>query len=100
MANGNGSIKMELWVRNLQAEFWLKIGSGTHTWEYNMITLNGREVIGIEIDGVDMRDYPDFCDAFFNFAYYADDETELTETELDKLRDENPELVYEMIMNR
>jgi hypothetical protein len=64
-----------------------------------MITLNGREVVDIEIDGVNMRDYPDFCDAFFNVAYYADDETELTDAELDKLRDENPELVYEMIMN-
>ena len=38
----------------------------------------------IEIDGVDMMDYPDFCDAYISYAEY-DDGTPLTDNELDGL---------------
>ena len=61
-----------------------------------MITLNGREVLDICIDGVDSSDYPDFCDAYFCSAYFDDTNENLTNAELDQLAIENPELVYEM----
>jgi hypothetical protein len=61
-----------------------------------MTTLNGREVVDIEISGVDTRDYPDFCDAYFSYARFDDDGSKLTDAELDELAMENPELIYEM----
>ena len=50
----------------------------------NMPILNGRQVVDLEVDGVDSRDYPDFADAYFSYACYEDG-TPLTEDELDKL---------------
>lgn len=45
----------------------------------------------IELDGVDARDYPDFCDAFITYAE-SKDGTPLSEVELDLLN-EDTELV-------
>ena len=59
-----------------------------------MATLNGRKVIDIEVDGVDPRDFPDFSDAYFSYACYEDG-TPLTEQELDKLADQNGDILYE-----
>jgi hypothetical protein len=63
-----------------------------------MTTLNGREVVDIEIDGVDLNDYPDLCDAYFSYARFDDDGSELTDAELDELAMENPELVHELAL--
>lgn len=38
----------------------------------------------VEVDGIDTRDYPDFCDAYVTYAEYEDG-TPLTEEELDNL---------------
>jgi len=59
-----------------------------------MATLNGRKVIDIEVDGVDPRDFPDFSDAYFSYACYEDG-TPLTDEELDKLADQNGDILYE-----
>ena len=59
-----------------------------------MATLNGRKVINIEVDGVDPRDFPDFSDAYFSYACYEDG-TPLTDQELDKLADQNGDILYE-----
>jgi hypothetical protein len=59
-----------------------------------MTTLNGRKVIDIQVDGVDPRDFPDFSDAYFSYACYEDG-TPLTEEELDKLADQNGDILYE-----
>jgi len=59
-----------------------------------MATLNGRKVIDIEVDGVDSRDYPDFSDAYFSYACYEDG-TPLTDDELNKLTEDNSDLLYE-----
>ena len=59
-----------------------------------MATLNGRKVINIEVDGVDSRDFPDFSDAYFSYACYEDG-TPLTEQELDKLADQNGDILHE-----
>ena len=49
----------------------------------------------IEIDGIDMRDYPDFCDAFLVSASYKG--RELTEDELEYVQDSNPEWFYDQV---
>ena len=59
-----------------------------------MATLNGRKVIDMEVDGVDGRDYPDFADAHFSYACYEDG-TPLTDEELDKLAEQNADVLWE-----
>lgn len=50
----------------------------------------------IEIDGIDMRDYPDFSDAFIS---YAEDHKgrELTDAELDAFNDSHYDITNEII---
>ncbi len=59
-----------------------------------MATLNGRKVVDIQVDGVDSRDYPDFSDAYFCYACYEDG-TPLTDDELNKLTEDNGDLLNE-----
>ena len=49
--------------------------------------LNGRVVVNAEIEGVDMSDYPDFCDAYFSYAEFEDNGAKLTDDELEELTD-------------
>lgn len=49
----------------------------------------------IEVDGIDFKDYPDFCDAFLVYATYEG--RELTEQELDEVQEDNQEWFYEQI---
>ena len=49
----------------------------------------------IEIDGIDMRDYPDFCDAFLVGASYKG--RELTEDELEYVQESNPDWFYDQV---
>ncbi len=49
----------------------------------NTISLN--ELNDVEIDGVDMSDYPDFCDAHIVSATWKTTGVELTEDELDNV---------------
>lgn len=51
--------------------------------------------MSLEVDGVDHRDYPDFCDAYFS---YGEDNTgrELTEDELIHLTENAPATLHEM----
>jgi len=57
--------------------------------------LNGRAVVNPEVDGVDIKDYPDFCDAYFSYAEFANG-VKLTDEELDELTDANFEIVNAM----
>jgi GNAT superfamily N-acetyltransferase len=61
------------------------------------IMLNGKQIDPgtIEIEGVDMRDYPDFSDAFISYACFADG-TELTDAELEQLNNQEGELVNDL----
>ena len=45
----------------------------------------GREICDIEVEGLDPKDYPRFCDAFIAFANWADTGEPLTDSELDEL---------------
>jgi len=53
-----------------------------------------REVEDLEIDGVDTKDYPDFCDTYFCRGTYKG--RELTDEELEKLGYDYPEVLNEM----
>ncbi len=50
----------------------------------------------VQVDGVDLKDYPDFCDAYITDACWADG-TELTDDELDTVT-EDSSLVYEYVI--
>ena len=53
------------------------------------------QLTDLEVDGVDMADYPDFCDAFIVSGCVTtwDDECrDLTEDEIDYINDEHPEI--------
>lgn len=52
----------------------------------------------IEIDGVDLKDYPDFSDSYIVSAVFKDTGVELTEKELDILN-EKSDIKYELVYN-
>jgi hypothetical protein len=56
--------------------------------------MNINELKNIGLDGVNPKDYPDFVDAFVDYAEHANG-TPLTETELDYLNDNYPEVAQE-----
>ena len=55
-----------------------------------------RKITELEVDGVDSRDYPSFCDAYFSYAVWIDTDKELTDAELDQLTEDYPEYLNEM----
>ena len=58
--------------------------------------MNISEFENLEIDGVDNRDYPDFCDAFFSAGWHIKEDRELTDDELIQIGEDHPELLNEM----
>jgi len=66
-----------------------------------MTTLDYSKVHDIEVDGIDTRDYPDFCDAFIAHATIElEDGTfrDATDAELDELN-EDSDFVYAAVEN-
>lgn len=61
--------------------------------------LNGKAInmSSVVVAGVDTRDYPDFCDAYFAEAFYEDG-SELTCMELDELTDIYYDVKSQMIV--
>ena len=55
------------------------------------------KITDYQIDGIDLKDYPDFCDAYLS---YAEDENgnELTDKELEDWQEENPNEFYNMVL--
>ena len=51
------------------------------------ITLDYSKINNVKIGGLDMADYPDFCDAYIESADYGD--RELTEDELNILNEDS-----------
>mgnify|MGYP005676459239 CR=1 FL=1 len=62
--------------------------------------LNNLEVTDVEVDGVDQKDYPDFCDAYIESAKFVSSGKELNDDELEKLKEENADLFFEDIMEQ
>ena len=63
-----------------------------------MLMFKNRVVKNLEIEGVDMSDFPDFCDAFFSYAEFENG-TPLTDSELEQLTSENYDVVNEMALD-
>ncbi len=57
--------------------------------------LNNRTVIDTEIDGIDLKDYPDFCDVFFSAGVWEDNGKDLSDTDLEILTDEHRDELHE-----
>lgn len=62
--------------------------------------LNNLEVTDVEVDGIDMKDYPDFVDAYIDSAKFVSSGKELNDEELVKLQEDNIELFYEDVMDK
>jgi len=62
----------------------------------NKKTMDYKKIDNIEIDGIDTKDYPDFCDAYISSADY--DGVPMTDEQLDELN-EDGDYVYEHIMD-
>jgi len=60
------------------------------------MSLDIRQIEDIAVDGVDTRDYPDFCDAYFVSATWINTGIELTEDELIELSEQYPDVLNEM----
>ena len=54
------------------------------------------KITDVEVAGIDMADYPDFCDAYVEYCLI--DGVEATDEQLDTIND-NPEFVYEEVIN-
>ena len=63
-------------------------------------TLDGREIVDLEIDDIDTRDYPDLCDAYVSYAVWADTKKLLTDDELDKFNDICSDQVHNAVFER
>jgi len=62
--------------------------------------LNNLEVTDVEVDGLDMKDYPDFVMAYIDSAKFVSSGKELNDEELIKLQEENADLFYEDLYDK
>jgi len=58
--------------------------------------LDYSKISNVQLEDVNTKDYPDFCDAYISYAEY--DGREMTERELEILN-EDGDYVYEQVMN-
>jgi hypothetical protein len=59
--------------------------------------LDYKKIFDIEIEGINYKDAPDFCDAYIVAATYGD--REMTEEELDMLN-EDSQFVYDCVIEK
>ena len=59
----------------------------------NATIANVEYELQVEVEGVDMKDYPDFCDA--HLTYVSIGGQELNEVQLDKFNDNRMDIVNE-----
>lgn len=64
----------------------------------DVIDLDVVDLSSLQIEGIYMDDYPDFCDAYFSKGTRLDG-TKLTDDELESLTDDFPDMVHEMALN-
>lgn len=66
-------------------------------FKYWITDFNYSKIDDIEVDGIDYRDAPDFCDAFISSATYKG--KEMSESQLERLND-NSSFVYECVQEK
>tara|TARA_R110000765_G_scaffold426448_1_gene542123 strand:+ start:152 stop:880 length:729 start_codon:yes stop_codon:yes gene_type:complete len=76
-------------------EYSISSVSGPNTTQPKPNALADIDHGSIEIDGIDMNDYPDFVDAFIAVANFEDG-TPLTDQELDQLNDEMADEIHDL----
>jgi hypothetical protein len=59
--------------------------------------INVKLLQDVQVDGIDTRDYPDFCDAFIAYASWKDTGEDLTEEELNDLNENYRDFVYDCV---
>jgi len=59
--------------------------------------LNNLKVIDVEVENLDMKDYPDFCDAYISSATFDCNKQPLTDNQLAELQDANPMEFHELL---
>ncbi len=64
----------------------------------DVIDLDVVDLGSLQIEGIYMDDYPDFCDAYFSAGSRLDG-TKLSDDELDRLTEEFPFTLHEMALN-
>ena len=62
--------------------------------------LNNLEVTDVEVDGIDMKDYPDFVMAYIDSAKFVSSGKELNDVERMELQNQNVDKFYEDIMEQ
>jgi hypothetical protein len=62
----------------------------------NKKIMDYKKIDNIEVDGIDFKDYPDFCDAYIVSADY--DGVPMTDEQLDEINDDG-DFQHECIMN-
>tara|TARA_R110002051_G_scaffold96199_1_gene166224 strand:+ start:290 stop:502 length:213 start_codon:yes stop_codon:yes gene_type:complete len=62
----------------------------------NKKIMDYKKIDNIEVDGIDFKDYPDFCDAYIVSADY--DGVPMTDDQLDEIN-EDGDFQHECIMN-
>jgi hypothetical protein len=65
-----------------------------------MYSMNGREIVDLEVEDIYTSDYPDFCDAYVSRAVWKDTGTELTADEIEEYADKCSDQVYNAVMER
>ena len=64
----------------------------------DLIDLDVVDLSSLQIGGIYLDDYPDFCDAYFSAGNRLDG-TKLSDEELEQLTDDFPDMVNEMALN-
>lgn len=59
--------------------------------------MNTKQITNVKVEGIDFKDYPDFCDAFISSADYKG--IPMTEKQLDQIN-EDSDFVYEAIQKQ
>ena len=60
--------------------------------------LNNLKVIDVEIENVDRKDYPDFCDAYISEAKFTNGKS-LDDDQLVELQEQNPDEFSELVLD-
>jgi predicted ester cyclase len=60
--------------------------------------LNNVNVIDVEVDNVDMKDYPDFCDAYISEAKFTNGKS-LDDNQLAELQEQNIDEFSELVLD-
>jgi hypothetical protein len=74
------------------------LSSGINGGYMDVIDLDVVDLSSLQIEGIYLDDYPDFCDAYFSEGKRLDG-TKLSDDELEQLTDDFPDMVHEMALN-